>query len=338
VVNYYEKYIFNEDEEEEIASEQQSTDVLYPTMTDDKQREFDSAFRITFAGDLILLEDQVKRAYNGKDYDFTDVFEYAKPYISSADLAIGVFEGPMAGAEAGYSTGNFDDNKELYLNFPDSFAQAVKDSGFDLVTTANNHLLDKGEKGAMRTLDVLDKLGLDHTGSYRSAKDKQDDRIKIIEKDGLKLAVLSYTYGSNYVDNNKLIEGEYSYITSVASGMSGEVFEKLEPRRLFPVSRSEVYITLLDEEGVETALIKAIADLNADSAKVIRESLDDYYLVPHITRIISTEEKYGTLRWVVETDRGIKNFDIRNRNHDIKELAERLNAISARRKKKGAKK
>lgn len=99
---------------------------------------------------------------------------------------------------------------------------------------------------------------------------------------------------------------------------SGEVFEKLEPRRLFPVSRSEVYITLLDEEGVETALIKAITDLNADSAKVIRESLDDYYLVPHITRIISTEEKYGTLRWVVETDRGIKNFDIRNRNHDVK--------------------
>ncbi len=228
VVNYYQKYIFNEDEEQEIASEQQSTDVLYPTMTDDKQKEFDSAFRITFAGDLILLEDQVKRAYNGKDYDFTDVFEYAKPYISSADLAIGVFEGPMAGAEAGYSTGNFDDNKELYLNFPDSFAQAVKDSGFDLVTTANNHLLDKGEKGAMRTLDVLDKIGLDHTGSYRSAKDKQENRIKIIEKDGLKLAVLSYTYGSNYVDNKKLIEGEYSYITSVASGMSGNTFEKLK--------------------------------------------------------------------------------------------------------------
>jgi hypothetical protein len=99
---------------------------------------------------------------------------------------------------------------------------------------------------------------------------------------------------------------------------SGESFEKLEPRRLFPVSRSDVYITLLDEEGVERALIKAISDLDSGSEAVIRASLDDYYLVPHITKIISTEEKYGTLRWVVETDRGIKNFDIRNRNHDVK--------------------
>ena len=84
------------------------------------------------------------------------------------------------------------------------------------------------------------------------------------------------------------------------------------------VTFTEVYITLLNEDGVETALIKAISDLDADSAKVVRASLDDYYLVPHITKIISTEEKYGTLRWVVETDRGIKNFDIRNRNHDVK--------------------
>jgi hypothetical protein len=99
---------------------------------------------------------------------------------------------------------------------------------------------------------------------------------------------------------------------------SGEVFEKLEPRRLFPVSRSEVYITLLNEDGAEVALIKALSDISKDSAEVIRKSLSDYYLVPHITRIISAEEKYGTLRWVVETDRGIKNFDIRNRNHDVK--------------------
>ena len=99
---------------------------------------------------------------------------------------------------------------------------------------------------------------------------------------------------------------------------SGETFEKLEPRRLFPVSHADIYITLLNEEGVEVALIKSISELSADSAKVVRASLDDYYLVPHITRIISTEEKYGTLRWCVETDRGIKNFDIRNRNHDVK--------------------
>ena len=108
-----------ETESSEIPEE---TDVIYPIMTDEQKNAFDNAFRITFAGDLILLEDQVKRAYNGKEFDFTDVFEYAEPYISSADFAIGVFEGPMAGSEAGYTSGNYDDGKALYLNFPDEFA------------------------------------------------------------------------------------------------------------------------------------------------------------------------------------------------------------------------
>ena len=99
---------------------------------------------------------------------------------------------------------------------------------------------------------------------------------------------------------------------------SGEEFTRLEPRRLFPVSREEEYITLLDENGVEIAVIRSVADLCERSREAIHQSLDDYYLIPHITKIISKAEKYGTLRWTVETDRGIKSFDIRNRNHDIR--------------------
>lgn len=98
----------------------------------------------------------------------------------------------------------------------------------------------------------------------------------------------------------------------------GEKYEPLEPRRLFPVSRASEYITLLDTEGAEVALIRSFSELDAESAEVVRYCLDDYYLVPRILRIISTGEKYGTLRWTVETDRGIKSFDIRNRNHDIR--------------------
>lgn len=109
---------------------------------------------------------------------------------------------------------------------------------------------------------------------------------------------------------------ENNLVTLTLSG--GEVFEPLEPRRLFPVSRADTYITLLDEAGVEVAIIREPKELDAASREVIENSLNDYYLVPHITRIISVSEKYGTLHWCVETDRGIKNFDIRNRNHDVK--------------------
>ncbi len=213
-------------EDDENAFEE-TADVLFNIMSDEQQAEFDDAIRLTFAGDLILLEDQVKRAYTGSGYDFTDVFEYAESYISSADLAIGVFEGPMAGGEAGYTGSNYDDSKELYLNFPDEFGVAVKAAGFDLVTTANNHLLDKGIDGALRTLDVLDSIGLDHTGSYRNAEEKQASRVKIVEVSGIKLAVLSYTYGSNYYSTESLASGTVAGMTSIISGTEGELFEQL---------------------------------------------------------------------------------------------------------------
>ncbi len=109
---------------------------------------------------------------------------------------------------------------------------------------------------------------------------------------------------------------ENNLVTLTLAG--GEVYTELEPRRLFPVSRADSYITLLDKEGAEVAIIRSLRDLSAASREVIEYSLNDYYLVPHITKIISVTEKYGTLHWTVETDRGIKSFDIRNRNHDVK--------------------
>ncbi len=98
---------------------------------------------------------------------------------------------------------------------------------------------------------------------------------------------------------------------------TGERFEDLEPRRLFPIRERGRFITLLSSDG-EVAVIKDVSELAPESKKVILESLDDYYLVPIIKRIISTSDKYGTLRWTVETDRGQRSFDIRNRNHDIR--------------------
>jgi len=98
----------------------------------------------------------------------------------------------------------------------------------------------------------------------------------------------------------------------------GKVYEALEPRKLFPVSRINAFITLLDSAGKEIAVIKEFSDLNSESAKVIKESLADYYLVPYITRIVSVVNKGGTMLWNVETNRGEKQIEIRDRNHGIK--------------------
>jgi len=120
-----------------------------------------------------------------------------------------------------------------------------------------------------------------------------------------------------YVSNDDKITVFENNLVDLAL-KDGTVFKKLEPRRLFPVSRADTYITLLDSEGVEVAIIRALSELNKESYDVIEYSLNDYYLVPRIVRILSVTEKYGTLHWSVETERGFKEFDIRNRNHDVK--------------------
>ena len=117
-------------------------------------------------------------------------------------------------------------------------------------------------------------------------------------------------------DRDKIDVCENNLVT-VTFG-DGTVISRLEPRRLFPVSRPGEYITLLDDDGVERAVIRHLTDVTKDARKIIGQSLDDYYLIPRITRIVSVSEKYGTLRWTVETDRGPRAFDIRNRNHDIR--------------------
>ena len=119
-----------------------------------------------------------------------------------------------------------------------------------------------------------------------------------------------------YLSVNDKIEKFENHLVKLTLA-DGTVLEGLEPRRLFPVTSPNTYITLLDESGVEKAVIRSFSDIDKDSVAVIQQSLDDYYLVPKILRIISKAEKYGTLRWTVETDRGICSIDIRNRFHDI---------------------
>lgn len=182
-------------------------------MSDVQKLQFEDSYRLLFAGDLILLEDQVKKGFDGTDYNYDDMFEYTSKYIESADLAIGVFEGPMGGDEVPYSQGNYDDGKKLYLSYPDSFAEAIQDAGFDLVTLANNHLMDRGLDSALRTIDVLDEIGLNHVGAYKNEEDKNSNSVKLIEEDGISFAILSYTFNFNYCTDSDIM-GDLNFLSS----------------------------------------------------------------------------------------------------------------------------
>ena len=214
------------------------TEKMYPVITAAQEERIKNAVSIAFAGDLILLQDQIRNAYNPESgqHEFAPIFEFAGKYLSQADYAIGVFEGPIAGEAAGYSTSNYDDGIEVRLNFPASFADAVKASGIDLVTLANNHLLDKGVDGALSTLDALDEVGLDCTGAYRNTQEK--NKSKIIEVKGLRVAVLAYTFGSNYYSEDYFLT-QNSTITSTLCPPESKNFKKVKAQVINDIDRAK---------------------------------------------------------------------------------------------------
>lgn len=199
------------------SSARQGTETLagemHPVLQPGEQASLGQAIRLSFCGDLILLRDAVENGYDEtrREYDYAPMFQEVSEYWKSADLAVGVFEGPMAGGEKGYSSGTVVDGIPLHLNYPDCFAQNIKDAGIGLVTTANNHLLDMGVEGAMRTLDVLDSVGLDHLGSYRDARERGSVKIRMVR--GKKIAFVAYTYGSNRYKEDFFLSPENRHLT-----------------------------------------------------------------------------------------------------------------------------
>ena len=123
--------------------------------------------------------------------------------------------------------------------------------------------------------------------------------------------------GRYYITEKDKITRTDTYLVRVECE-DGTVFENLEPRRLFPVSDLNHYITLLDDLEKEVALIKDLGALTPESRDAIEACFADYYMIPTILQIIDIEDKFGNLKWKVLTDRGEITFTTRNRHSDIK--------------------
>lgn len=141
-------------------------------------------------GDIMVHDYQYNEAYDPATgtYDFMHNFQDVKQYFQGRDLVIGNLELTFGGADRPYSS-------FPCFNTPDSFLDAVQDAGFNLLTTANNHSMDTGKAGLLRTLDLLDTYGIDHIGTYRSQAER--DTIYYREVNGIRFAFLAYTYGTN---------------------------------------------------------------------------------------------------------------------------------------------
>lgn len=152
--------------------------------------------RLTAVGDLMMHSYQMDSSYDSKNDTFSFDYEFEKVYnyLQNSDFTVGNLETVFAGKNIGYSD-------YPCFNSPETFAQAIKNAGFDAVSTSNNHSMDKGENGVIGTIELLDTIGLDHFGTYKSKA--ESDEIYIKDVNGIKIAFLSWTYG---VNGNKIPE------------------------------------------------------------------------------------------------------------------------------------
>ncbi|MDR2353375.1 MAG: CapA family protein, partial [Deltaproteobacteria bacterium] len=143
--------------------------------------------RVLFIGDIMCHGEQLKHAKKDSSWEFRTQFQRIKPYMTDS-MVVGNLETTFAGDKAKYSG-------YPTFNTPDSLATALVDLGVHIVTLANNHIFDKGNAGAQRTIEVLDANGIIWTGL--GTQTILSNQPLLLEYDGIKWALLNYSYGSN---------------------------------------------------------------------------------------------------------------------------------------------
>lgn len=241
-------------------------------------------FRISFTGDILVYECQNKICKIGPDkYDYTEYLKEAKPLFKDSSYVVGSLETPIAGKKAGYT------KEDTNFNTPDGILNSLKMIGIDMLTTGNNHALDRGKNGLKRTLKILEDYGFDHTGTA-STRSEKPYFIKTLH--GVRVAFLSYTYGTNSSENECILAPGEEYMVnltrrqdpipqrSITKSILRSLFLKF-PRIIRNVLRPEPKPTIISDcvsEGeinaeynrpyVE-AMLKSIAEAKKQSDLVI---------------------------------------------------------------------
>ncbi|WP_019414019.1 CapA family protein [Paenisporosarcina sp. TG20] len=148
-----------------------------------------TSVKLVAIGDILLHQAVYNDAATAEGtYDFSSMFLKVKPFLESADIAVANQETMIGGTELGLSS-------YPLFNSPYEIGDALKEVGIDIVTIANNHTLDKGEKGIINATNYWDSIGMPYTGSFKSEKDR--GIIRTVIKNGISFSFLSYSYGTN---------------------------------------------------------------------------------------------------------------------------------------------
>ena len=174
-------YFINKKEDKTLIDNKESVE--------EKVKEY--SINLIMGGDA-LVHDKLYNACKTEDgYDFKPVFTYLKDYLKDYDLAYYNQETILGGTEIGLSS-------YPAFNSPYEVGDALIDAGFNIVSLATNHTLDKGEKAVLNSINYWKNKDVLTAGSYSSFADKDEIRIK--EVNNIKYTLLNYTYGTNGIN------------------------------------------------------------------------------------------------------------------------------------------
>lgn len=179
--------------------------------------------KITVIGDMMCEPLLFSAAKRHTSFDFSPVFANTCEMFRQADFVIGNLETPIAGENAGYV------NNLFSFNAPKEFAIAAKEAGVELVSTANNHCVDRGFEGLLETVTSLDEIGLAHIGTDRVAG--HENRTFFKEINGQTVAVIAYTYGVNYTMHHRVLSKEQEEHINLLRPYSDAIYLKTPSKK-----------------------------------------------------------------------------------------------------------
>lgn len=151
-------------------------------------KDFHTSAVIGGIGDILIHDWVYKDARTTNGYNFMPMLQPVKSMLQKPDFLIANQESIPGGEKLGISS-------YPSFNSPYEIVDAILDAGIDFVSTANNHALDKGEKGILSSISYFEKKNLPYVGTFKNEKDQQTLRIQSVN--GIKMAILAYTYGTN---------------------------------------------------------------------------------------------------------------------------------------------
>ncbi|MGE8205817.1 CapA family protein [Heyndrickxia sp. NPDC080065] len=151
-------------------------------------KDFHSSAVIGGIGDILVHDWVYEDAKTKNGYNFKPIFQPVKSLLQGTDLLIANQESIPGGEKLGISS-------YPIFNSPFEIVDAIMDAGVNFLSTANNHALDKGEAGILISISYFEKKKLPHVGTFKDEKDQQTLRIENVN--GIKVAILAYTYGTN---------------------------------------------------------------------------------------------------------------------------------------------